>query len=296
MRKARVFISCGQRNATEKGFGDYLFQYFTKKGFDPYFAEEIHNSKPLLLSVLDSLKSSEYFISFNPLRRDTKDIGSLFVQQEMAVAAAIGLPMLYFYQAGVNKLHGMASGLHLNGIEINKPAEFKPHLDKLTKTWDSTSQNQLFLETQRMHTNVALLDTPTHPLSNWFHICVTNGSSFKQAKNCRAYVEDIVLIRAPQFSTSDYKQELIWAGTGVQTISIKKKAKRDFDAIWTIQGSGEWNFHSLDTSTAYTYPTLKDGEYELTYLVVSDNFPDARIKLAINLSNDSVAIISETQL
>jgi hypothetical protein len=118
MLKARVFISCGQRNNREKSFGNYLVEYFQEKGFETYFAEEIHDSKPLLLSILDALKESEYFIAFNPNREDSGDVGSIFVQQEIAIAASARIPSLYFYSAGVNKLKGMSGGMHLNACQL----------------------------------------------------------------------------------------------------------------------------------------------------------------------------------
>jgi hypothetical protein len=118
MLKARFFISCGQRNNREKSFGNYLVEYFQEKGFETYFAEEIHDSKPLLLSILDALKESEYFIAFNPNREDSGDVGSIFVQQEIAIAASARIPSLYFYSAGVNKLKGMSGGMHLNACQL----------------------------------------------------------------------------------------------------------------------------------------------------------------------------------
>lgn len=295
MKKSTVFISCGQRDDKEKKFGDELVNYFRAKGFNTYFAEHIHASKPLLQSILDSLKESEYFIAWNPNREKTDGIGSLFVQQEIAVAASLGLPSLYFYEKGVNKTAGMSGALHLNGIETNSVSKLKPNLDKLTKAWDNTSKNQLFLEFGNEHKNITVLNDPSQPLSNWYHLIVQNGCSFRQAKNCRAYV-NMINNSSGQDLTSQYKQELIWAGAGAGTISITAKTKRDIDAIWTLQGSGQWRFQSIQTSTVYAYPILVDGVYDITYLVVSDNMPDSALKVKVRLNNDLVNVVSQTQL
>ncbi len=144
MKKSTVFISCGQRNDRERKFGEKLISYFQTKGFETYFAEHIHSSKPLLQSILEALKESEYFVVWNPYRVKTGDVGSLFVQQEIAVAASLGLPSLYFFDKGVGKTTGMSGALHLNGIEISDVLNLESQLDKLTQTWDSTSKNQLF--------------------------------------------------------------------------------------------------------------------------------------------------------
>lgn len=295
MKKSTVFISCGQRDDREKAFGDKLVNYFQSKDFETYFAEHIHSSKPLLQSILDSLKESEYFVAWNPYREKVGDVGSLFVQQEIAVAASLGLPSLYFYDKGVSKTVGMSGALHLNGIEINSITILERELDKLTKTWDNTSKNQLFLEFGNEHKNVSVLNDPTQPLSNWYHLIVQNECSFQQAKNCRAYISNI-RDSGGQDLISEYKQELIWAGIGAGTISITKKTKRDADAIWTLQGSGQWRFQSIQTSTVYAYPILTDGEYDITYLVVSDNMPDAHLEVKVRLDNDLATVISQTQL
>lgn len=295
MRKARVFISCGQKDNREKSFGDYLVKYF-EKDFEVYFAEEIHNSKPLLLSIFQASRDSEYFVAFNPYRKETGEIGSLFVQQEIAIAAFLDMPLLYFCQKGVNKTIGMSGGLHLNGISIDRPEEMKQHLDKVTNNWDSTSKNQLFLEFNNPHKSIPVVNYPGQPLSNWYHITVINGSVYKHAKNCRAYVESIRDIKQRKTVQIDYQQELIWAGTGTHTIFITKKVKRDVDVIWTIQGSKIWQFQFLQTSTVYAYPNLGEDRYRIVFSVISDNFLDARLEVILELLNDQANVISQKQL
>lgn len=296
MKKSTVFISCGQVNDREKSFGNKIVEYFQNKGFDTYFAEHIHCSKPLLQSILEALKESEYFVAWNPYRENEGSCGSLFVQQEIAVAASLELPIIYFFDKGVNKTSGMSGALHLNGIEINNVSRLESELDKLTSKWGNTSKNQLFLELGNEHKNVTVLNDPRQPLSTWYHVIVQNGSSFKQAKNCRAYVENIIKSIDGQDLSSEYKQELIWAGTGAWAINITSKTKRDIDAIWTLQGSGQWRFQSIQTSTVYAYPILSDGEYEIIYLVVSENMPDARLEVKIKLENDLAVITNQKQL
>lgn len=296
MKKSTVFISCGQGSDREKKFGEKLVSYFQNKGFETYFAEHIHSSKPLLQSILDALKESEYFVIWNPYREKTGEVGSLFVQQEIAVAASLGLPSLYFFDKGVGKTAGMSGALHLNGIEISDVSNLVSELDKLTNTWDNTSKNQLFLEFGNEHKNISVINDPVQPLSNWYHIIVQNGCSFRQAKNCRAYAEKIVKVDNGQDLSSEYKQELIWAGTGAGAINITTKTKRDVDAIWTLQGGGQWRFQSIQTSTVYAYPVLADAGYEITYLIVSDNMPDARLEVKLKLDNDLAVVINQKQL
>lgn len=295
MKKSTVFISCGQVDDREKSFGNKMVEYFQNKGFDTYFAEHIHCSKPLLQSILEALKESEYFVAWNPYRNKEGSCGSLFVQQEIAVAASLGIQSLYFYDKGVDKTIGMSGALHLNGIEINDVVHIEKELNKLTIGWDNTSKNQLFLEFGREDKDIAVNNQPS-PLSNWYHIVVVNGCTFKHAKNCRVYIEKISNLINNQDLNFDYKQELVWAGTGVGVVSITSKSKRDVDAIWTFQRSEKWMFQFIQTSTVYAYPSLSDGRYKITYFVVSDNFPNAAIEIELILQNDVATVLNQKQL
>ncbi len=89
---------------------------------------------------------------------------------------------------------------------------------------------------------------------------------------------------------------MIWAGTGLGEVSITSKSRRDIDAIWTRQDSRKWQFQSVQTSTGYTYPILPGGKYSFTYLVVSDNMPDARLNVKLDLENNQAKVIEQKQL
>lgn len=292
MKKAIVFISCGQRDAREKKIGNKLVKYFDERKFDTYYAENIHNSKPLLQSILNSLKDADYLVIYNPAR-STSTAGSLFVQQELAVAAANNIETLYFFEKGVDKQEGMSGALHLNGIEISSMTQLTRQLNKLTKTWKKRSRNQLFLKLGNPSLNVK---TQNDVLTNWWHITCENGSAYKLAKNCLAYIESIRDITNKKAVKIPYKCEIVWAGVGMHTITILKKSKRDFDAIFTVHGSANWQPQFIQTSTIYMYPLLSDGRYRIVYLVVSDNFLDARLSVDLELKNDLVRIIKQKRI
>lgn len=71
MRKARVFISCGQSNKREKRIGFAVESYFKNdRKFETYFAERVHSPEALTESIFSFLQKSEYFvfIDFNEKR------------------------------------------------------------------------------------------------------------------------------------------------------------------------------------------------------------------------------------
>jgi hypothetical protein len=123
-----------------------------------------------------------------------------------------------------------------------------------------------------------------------------NGSSYKQSSNTMAYVQKIKNATSSTSIATKYQCELIWAGTGIHSLVLRSNTTRDFDAIYTVQGSRLWNFQTLQTSTIYAYPQLSDGVYEIIYSVMSDNFPSAKLKVLVKLENDNVQLLNQKQL
>ena len=101
MRKARVFISCGQRIDREKNIGMEVDRYFKARGFDTYFAEKVHSPEALTEHIFTYLKESEYFI-FIDFKREkinkTEYRGSIFVNQEIGISIFLKIPGIGFYE------------------------------------------------------------------------------------------------------------------------------------------------------------------------------------------------------
>ncbi len=297
MRKARVFISCGQR-PKEKPIGLKVAKYIRKKGFDPYFAEEIQTPEALTKEIFNSLRNSEYFISINFQRKKQKngDAGSLFIQQEFAIASYLGIPMLAFHKGDIKPV-GIGKYLILKSIPIEKYEDIIRYLRKEIKKWDPASVHQLELTCGNHHSNFVTGNIPNAPLSNWLHIIVQNKSNNFYCKNCYAYIEFILDVSTNTllFGVSNYKTELLWAGTDQVTVNIPKGGKRDLDMLNWYHGSNVAVFQQRTTSTGYKYPDLPFGRYKIIYGVVSDNFPSVKIEVEIEFSNSGPAILDSHQ-
>lgn len=295
MLKARVFISCGQSTPEEKKTGKDLVSYFEKNGFEPYFAEEVHSPLGLTQNIYDNLRKSEYFVCIN-FKRSNSNFGSLFVQQELAIASYNNTPMIAFHQPSI-KLKGVSKYLHVNSIEFNNFKDIIINLDKIIKTWNPKSKNQFRLSLGNEHLGVSI-QNQNNAASNWYHVVVENLSSAFTATNCYAFAGSIYDVKNKKnlFSQSEYKNELIWSGTGRIIVNIPYSSKRDIDAICTIQGSRIWIFQETNTSTLYRYPQLSDGHYKIVYIVHSDNLPEAKIELEVKLLNDTAELIKELQI
>ena len=106
MRKARVFISCGQRTDREKNIGMEVDRHFKKRGFDTYFAEKVHSPEALTEHIFTYLRNSEYFvfIDFKREKINENDYrGSLFVNQEIGISTFLKIPGIGFHEKNVKR-------------------------------------------------------------------------------------------------------------------------------------------------------------------------------------------------
>jgi hypothetical protein len=278
MRKARVFISCGQRTQREKNIGLEIDRFFKDKGFETYFAEKVHSPEALTEHIFKFLRESEYFV-FIDFKREkiSKDDfrGSLFVNQEIGISTFLKIPGLGFFENGI-KREGILSFQIYNAFPFDDGTEIINRLREETRDWDPNSVNELFLSYNPQYDsrNVTLNNHPQRPLTDWWHIEVRNRNKNKHAFTCLSYLTKIT----NTVSNENYEIpsiELIWSGLGDFIVNIMANGKRELDAFHIIQNENVIRFQSrapTTTSQRFNLPVLKNGIYLLEYSVVSSNF------------------------
>ena len=295
MRKARVFISCGQRTEREKKIGLEVEKYFRERGFETYFATEVHSPEALSEHIFASLKESEYFVFIDFKRekiesgwfkkiKSGKFRGSLFVNQEIAIAAFLKLEGIGFLEKGV-KREGILDYLIFNARPFKDGTEIIARLKNETSHWDPESVNELFLSyDKRGDTKDSILrNHPQKPLTDWWHIEVKNRHKTKHAFSCFAYLSFLKNIDTEK-KIKIPTIELNWSGLGDYTINILADGKRELDALFIIHQENKVRFPSRElttTSPRFQLPVLDNGTYLLEYSVVSSNFNIASRKFLL---------------
>lgn len=130
-----VFISCGQCSEEEKELGKQVASMVRAFGFEPFFAEEVHDLDGLDTSILRALHDCAAFITvLHPRGEITTPEGktitraSVWIEQEIAIAAYIQrvekrkLRVIAFKHNDVS-LEGLRSLLHLNPIPFAREAD-----------------------------------------------------------------------------------------------------------------------------------------------------------------------------
>jgi len=276
MRRARVFISCGQWNDREIAIGRSVQRYLSER-FDTYFAERVHSSDALTTNIFRALRNSEYFV-FIDFKRDKisneQYRGSLFVNQEIAIATFLGLSGAGFCEKYV-KREGILQHHIYNASEFEDGTQIINQLQEITGNWDPTSVNELEIQKGGSPMKGVRLDNhPEKPLTDWYHLTIKNNSKTKHAFSVHGYVTRIMNLdkgKELQIPTN----ELIWSGLGEISSNIVSGTSRDLDAFFLMQGQNKIRFHQRPLSTNnpnYLVPNLQTGKYVLHYTVISSNF------------------------
>jgi hypothetical protein len=290
--KAKVFVSCGQ-NGAEWPFVEELERRLREREYDVSIALRRNSVKPLLEAILRELRSSEYFLFIDFRREPTMETsqdgtvrlfhrGSLFSHQELAIASFLGIDAVGFQQVGVRR-EGMLDAMQLNCFSFEDARDLPDQVMKTIEAigWQSDWKAQLHMD--RLPTEHA--DSP-----RIYHIEVTNLHWREPALDCRGYIHEVKEV-GKDTPFPFQKFELKWAGTIVPNVTIMPQECRSFDAFvleteplrltWPINGS-----HSF-ADTDKVWPQVnRPGQYELTYLVTSFNFPPAKTTFLLDLNED----------
>ena len=312
--KARVFISCGQRpdarysridtnnvnlaKYPEFSVAKQIAKKLEKLGFEPYIALEQQTLQGVKEAIFKKLETSEYFL-FVDFRRerlyDEADSnllseefrGSLFSNQELAIATFQGHEVLAFQEEGIKKTEGILKFIQANCIPFTDRKKL-PNLvaQKIRKLkWKPDWRNELCLD--RDQTDYQDAVAPNTGFGRYYHIRVYNKHKDKITRNCLAYIETV-----KDMSTGKTKSlelvELKWKGVIKETVSIIPKSFRYLDALHINQSNPTVAFLGINpfvvdwTGYEREYQISGIGDYEINYVIFSEDFPPCRAKFRLH--------------
>jgi hypothetical protein len=286
MSPARVFISCGQSKAAdEPRIARDISEQLTALGYEPYIAVEETTFTGVRENIFSRLRNSEYFLFIDFKREplgDGSHRGSLFSNQELAIAAWLDMKVIAFQEAGVKPLDGLLHFMQTNALAFTDKSRLPEQVSEaiLKAKWNPNWKNELLLESS----------TPIDASGfKCFHVRVRNQHRDKVALNCSGYLERIVKRPNVDLRMPDETLECKWAATMMPRVSIPPGRSRRFDALQiSYVDPFDVRFPILTDSPGYI-PSIPraPGEYELTYLVSSDNFPVAEMRFVLHLRNST---------
>lgn len=302
--KARVFISCGQQKGTDEV---EIAHKIAKKldeemDFEPYIAVEEQTLKGMKENIFRRLSESEYFIFIDFKRErlfklkngsfdDTdKHRGSLFSHQELAIATFLDVEPLLFREKDVKEDDGILKFIQANCIEFTDRHSLPDIVAKEVRKrkWDPNWRNELLLERDEKEFDDKVY--VGERVARFYHINVRNLHRQKIAHDCVAYLEKI-----KNLSTGEEKSfelvEFKWKGVKNREAAISPKGFRYLDAFHIFYDSQNIvhlgiNPFIVDFTGYYELYRLKGpGNFELTFVVFSENFLPVKATFSLHIGN-----------
>jgi hypothetical protein len=291
--KARVFISCGQRkNTGELTIVKQIADNLDKIGFEPYIAVEEQRLEGVKENIFKRLENAEYFL-FVDFKRERlpsgEHRGSLFSHQELAIATFRGYEVLAFQEEGVKKEDGILRYIQANCYPFSKRQELPSVVAQKVqeRKWNPNWKNELALERDNNEYE-EVQTTKIGEFRRFYHIEVVNHHKDRIARSCVAYVENIKNLANGKTRTPEFV-ELKWKGMRTASVSIAPKSVRKLDAFYinhNKQSTANLRFNKfiVDWIGYYQeYAITGSGDYEIDYVVFSENFSSARAKLRLHI-------------
>src|ERR1043165_6966016 len=279
-RKARVFISCPQKRSKrhEIKIADEIYEYFKHEGYEPYKAIDTQALTGIDRMIFQMLRESEYFV-FVDLERESLGNtnghrGSLFCNQELAIAAYLGTPAICMREKKVRENEGMLGFLQGNPHIITHYSEILPFIKHRVKQnkWLNYHRNELLLGDTR-HTDEPVCGVGCK--AHYFQIQVRNLNQYEPALGCHVVVHRILRMDPAITELNSKSLELTWSGTQtLPHITIPAGNSRELAAIQYYETCPDRPRFLVHTDSTEFLPNLSGaGDYRITYALYSHNFP-----------------------
>jgi hypothetical protein len=269
-------------------------------GFEAYIAIEEHTLNGLKENIFRQLSDSEYFLFIDFKRERIKLLGrfhrgSLYTHQELAVASFLNINFMGFQQNRTKKDDGMLKVLQGNCKsfdDTNKlPEMIKEEIAR--NHWKNDWKNQLSIDrVPNEYEDANNISLQGNPLARYFHLDINNLNPYKQATNCYGfleYVKDLNTNNDRKLKSMEFK----WAGYILPNATIMNSSTRQLDAFYVLHNTPSIPHFNCFSDSTYYLPYINvpgdikgPGDYELMFLVVSDNFPPVKSTFVLHLDNN----------
>ena len=197
--KARVFVSCSQKGEEEKTIAHKIERELVNLGFEPYVAIHRQSTESVIRNILNSLRAAEYylFIDFKREPLSASDPiysrGSLFSNQELAIATYLSKPIIAFQESGVKPRDGILGAIQGNVITFdNRDNLVNDVLERIKTDWRNNWRNEIIFEdtiNKEISAEYITEYGDSKLPSRFFHGNIKNLHNDTSARNCVAYLE-----------------------------------------------------------------------------------------------------------
>jgi hypothetical protein len=291
--KSRIFISCGQRDTFEKDTARRIRSAVRDLGFCPYMAFEMHSSKSLTEGIYEHLRTAEYFL-FVDFARDRLGWrgprrGSLFSNQELAIASFLNVDSLFFVEKSIVKREGILGVIQGNPVGFTRSDDL-PNLVRTSITdalWDVQERHEVRIEEVANAVDLAALGGVVP--AQYFHLGLRNHSRKTFGSNCMVQVLGIRNVTTGTSPSTDIVEmkfkHITWPIVGIAPAST-----RQFDAMFIQVAKpseailGILSQPYIDSGSIIGQHTLAGpGDFEVDIVAYSREFRPDRATMLVHL-------------
>jgi len=301
--KARVFISCGQqKNSEEERIANKIKEELIDLGYEAYIAIKEQITRGFKENIFQRLEKSEYFIFIDFRREKIEEKkneyrGSLFSNQELALATYLDKPIIAFQEEGVKERDGILSVIQVNPIKFSSRSDLVDQVISMVrdkqekKEWENNWREELSLDRDKDDIGKANYDFDPNKPAIFYHVRVKNNHCNKIAWRCLSYIEKIKYLDTGEVKILDLVENK-WRGVINASVQIPPNQYRKFDGFHIFVNDNREAYLGFNRSiTDYTgydleYRLKVPGRYEIFYIVYAENFFPARATFRLNLAKE----------
>ncbi|MCX6309918.1 MAG: hypothetical protein NTY32_14240 [Bacteroidia bacterium] len=287
----KIFISCGQGNDEERQVASQIKTWLVSQGYDPYVAIETQSIQDVNTSIIGNLKKSDYYIFIDFAREQigTKFRGSLFTNQELAVAYDLGFEEVLFLQQDNVKLEGIGKYLLSNAIPFKSKSDVPSLVKKaiVKKGWNPSYSRHLSLGLPLYAGAYPYGDHTGVSLDHIWHLPIKNLRFDTAAFDTVARLNQLVDPNGNVLQPRD-RSFLKWAGKkDSYSATILPHDECNFDLFALDQANNSLlRLHSEEDNPPRQPIINAIGNYVFHYQIFSKGFPMLEFSIQLNITGN----------
>lgn len=287
---SKVFISCGQSKQEERAVAKEISEWFSSQGYVPYVAVETQNILDVNSGIINELERSDYYVFIDLMREELDNNfcrGSLFTNQELAIACFLRFEKTLFLKHNKIKLEGITQYMTSNAVTFEHYNEILPKIKCLVEKneWTNTYSRHLILESLNLSEKCTYEDEVYKEEGKILSAIIKNKridiASFNTIARLEKYEYDGILK-----DSLDKKLLKVSGQSGYDQI-IWPQSKGQFDLLLITDESPSVIYLNSLSDERPRKPLLTESNiYKLDYSVISENFPRLDFSISISFDNN----------
>ena len=290
----KVFISCGQSSEIEREVAARIQQWFEDNGFEPYVAINVQTIQDVNSGIISELKASDYYVFIDFPRDELHPCdgecnrGSLFTNQELAIAYVLGFEKVIFLQHQNVKLEGLLRYMASNAIKFDDYSEISEKLinEVERRSWSTTYSRHLLASNIRWSDGLISYHSLTQPvlIGKFLYVDIANSRSDVAAQATVARLASITYPSGENQISPD-RSHLKAAGFPGFSHSIWPSSHAAFDLLCVDNANPHRIFLNSALDKAPKDPIIWEiGLYRLNYEVLSPGFPALQFSISLDVT------------